>query len=122
MAVLAHTTRYAFKPEERLATDCQVASSTISRLVNGQSSPSFALMTVIAAALEKEFSKSIDPRELVTYTDRFPTPSVCTLCDCRGCLPVEAFDEEDRLKPEYRTVKPGEWSLPKQMTASASGR
>jgi transcriptional regulator with XRE-family HTH domain len=82
---MAHTTRYAFKGEARLAVDAGVSKSAVSRLVNGLSSPSFAVMSAIAGALEKHLGRVLDPRELVSFHGRYPTPSACDLCGCRGC-------------------------------------
>lgn len=109
-AVMMHTNRYAFKAQARLASDCRVAPSTICRLLTGQSSPSFALVTAIADALEKQLKRRIDPRELVSINGEYATPWTCALCGCGGCLPDEAYDEDDRLRPEYRDVRPGEWT------------
>jgi hypothetical protein len=108
---MMHTTRYAFKAQARLAVDCHVAPSTICRLLMGQSSPSFALVTTITKALEKQLGRPIDPRELVSIDCQFPTVSTCALCGCRGCLPDEAYDENEQLRPEYKGVAPGSWTL-----------
>jgi hypothetical protein len=115
-AVMMHTTRYAFKSKARLALDCDVAPSTICRLILGQCSPSFALTSVVTRALEQQLKKTIDPRELVSLDGTYPTPSVCQLCGCKGCLPDEAYDGNNRLKPEYKDVQPGQW-----VTLSAAG-
>jgi hypothetical protein len=115
-AVMMHTTRYAFKSKARLAADCDVAPSTICRLILGQSSPSFALVSVVTKALEQQLQTAIDPRELVSVDGIYPTPSVCHLCGCKGCLPDEAYDTSNRLKPEYKDMQPGQW-----VTLSAEG-
>lgn len=49
----------------------------------------------------------------------YPTSSVCELCGCKGCLPAEAYDEQNRLKPRWKDVKPGHWttSLPDSAVA-----
>jgi transcriptional regulator with XRE-family HTH domain len=110
MAALAHCPRYAFKGGKRLAQDCGVSPAAISRIVTGQSSPSYALVVAITKALEKRIGKRIDPRELVSPDGTYPTPSICELMGCKGCLPSEAFDEVERLKGEYSQLKPGSWS------------
>ena len=110
-AVMMHTTRYAFKAQARLAADCRVAPSTICRLLTGHSSPSFALVATITKTLEKHLGRPLDPRELVSTDSQFPTLSTCALCGCRGCLPDEAYDENERLRPEYKGVAPGSWTL-----------
>lgn len=110
-AVMMHTTRYAFKAQARLAADCQVSPSTISRLLTGFSSPSFVLVDTVTKALEKQLKFSLDPRELISVDGDFPTRFTCSLCHCTGCLPYEAWDENDLLRPEYMDVRPGEWTL-----------
>lgn len=94
--VMAHTTRYAFKGEARLASDAGVSKSAVSRLVNGLSSPSFAVVSAIAHALEKRLGRPLDPRELVSFNGRYPTPSACALCGCRGC----SLSEVDLKHPD----------------------
>lgn len=107
---MIHTTRYAFKGKARLAADCCVSPSTVCRLILGQCSPSFALVAAITGALERDLGKTIDPRELVSRDGSYPTPSICALCGCRGCLPDEAYDDKDQLKLEYKHLKPGGWT------------
>src|SRR5437660_736820 len=99
-AVMSHTTRYAFKGQARLAADSGVSKSAISRLISGQSLPSYASVWAITRALEKQIGKPLDPRELISLDGTYPTPSVCTLVGCRGCLPNEAYDDEGNRKPE----------------------
>ena len=88
--------------EARLAKDSNVSCAAISRLMNGKSSPSFALVAKITQAFERQFKKSIDPREVVSLDGSYPTPSVCQLVGCKGCTPQAAWNENDVLKPEYR--------------------
>ena len=101
-ALMEHSTRYAFMGEARLAKDCGVSCAAISRLMSGKSSPSFALMVKITQAFERQFKKSIDPREIVSLDGSYPTASVCRLAGCKGCTPQAAWNEHDVLRPEYR--------------------
>ncbi|HEX8237753.1 MAG TPA: helix-turn-helix transcriptional regulator [Abditibacteriaceae bacterium] len=109
-AVMSHTTRYAFKGETRLAEDAGVSKSALNRLINGQSSPSFALVCALAAALSIHLNRRIEPCELVSCDGTYPTRYVCALCGCNGCLPGEAYDDEGILRSEYAHIKPGQWS------------
>lgn len=109
-AVMAHTTRYAFKCEARLAADAGISKSALNRLINGLSSPSFASVCKIAQALENELKRPIDPRQLISFDGTYPTPSVCQLVGCKGCLPDDAYDESNRLKTTYRNTRPGTWT------------
>lgn len=110
LALMAHTTRYAFQGETRLASDAGVSKSAVSRLLTGQSSPSFALVVALTKALEKRMGRSLDPRDLISLDGSYPTATACELAGCKGCLPAEAYDEQNRLKPEYKDVKPGQWA------------
>lgn len=110
LALMAHTTRYAFQGETRLANDAGVSKSAVSRLLTGQSSPSFALVVALTKALEKRLGRPLDPRDLISLDGSYPTATACELAGCRGCLPSEAYDEQNRLKLEYKDVKPGQWA------------
>ncbi len=109
-AVMSHTIRYAFKGEARLAHDAGVSKSALNRLINGQSSPSFALVCALSEALSKRLKRRIEPRELVSCDGSYPTRYVCALCGCNGCLPGEAYDEEGNLRSEFSHIRPGQWS------------
>ena len=111
LALMAHTTRYAFQGETRLASDAGVSKSAVSRLLTGQSSPSFALVVALTKALEKRLERPIDPRDLISLDGNYPTASACELAGCRGCLPAEAYDKHNRIKPEYKDIKPGQWAV-----------
>jgi transcriptional regulator with XRE-family HTH domain len=107
---MAHTTRYAFKGGSRLAADAGLSRSALNRLINGLTSPTFNSIYGITQALEKQLHRHLDPRELVSIDGTYPTPSVCELVGCKGCLPDEAYDENEKIKPEYSDVRPGRWS------------
>lgn len=116
LALMAHTNRYAFKGESRLACDAGVSKSAVNRLLNGQSSPSFALVSAITRTLERHLQgglqgKRLDPHEIISLDGTYPTASACELAGCKGCLPAEAYDEHNVLKPEYKDMKPGGWSV-----------
>lgn len=98
---LEHSMCYAFKGESRLARDCNVSEAAVSRLINGKTSPSFALIIRITKALEQEFKRCIDPREIISLDGLYPTSSVCELVGCKGCTPQSAWNDDDTLKKEY---------------------
>lgn len=83
--IMAHTRRYAFGGEAKLARDIGVARSTLNRFLNDQSHPSFPVLFAIAEALGEALDTNIEPREIVSRDGSYPTPSVCDLCGCRGC-------------------------------------
>ncbi len=87
--------------------------------VNGQTSPSFAVVSTITRALSDALGKMLNPHDVISMDGTYPTPSVCVLADCRGCLPDEAYDDNDCLKPEYKNIKPGHWkSFPKRLASN----
>lgn len=119
-AVLAHIPRYAFQGETRLAHDSGISKSALCRFMSGQSSPSFALVDAVTGAIEKQTGKHMDPRELVSRDGTYPTAWVCDLMGCKGCLPDQAYDAQDGLKPEYDSIRPGRWNgsvMPRQRRA-----
>ena len=120
LAVMAHTSRYSIRGQARLAEDAGVSRSTVCRFLSGQANPSFALVMVLTRALEERLGRRVDLRELVSLDGIFPTPSVCELCGCRGCLPPQAWAPDDTLRPEYRNVRSGQW--PSSLPASSDGR
>ena len=109
--VLVHTSRYAFEGPAKLAADCGVSRSTICRLLAGKSNPSYRLVQAVTDALARALGKPLNPRDLFSPDGTYPEPSGCALCGCSGCLPEEAFDPRGRIKPEYRRMRPGDWSL-----------
>ena len=109
--VLIHTKWYAFKGEARLAHDARMSKAGLSRIINGQSAPSFRAICKIVAALEKELGLPVDPREVVSFTGTYPTPSVCDLVGCRGCLPDAAYLENDERRPGFTDDQKGRWSV-----------
>lgn len=119
LALMAHTTRYAFRGETRLAADAGVSKSAVCRLLNGNSSPSYALVLAITRALEKQLERPLDPRDIISTDGTYPTASACALAGCRGCLPSEVYDDTDRVKPEYQHLRPGQWSVATPTTSNA---
>ncbi len=107
--VMAHLDRYSFYATTRLAEDARVNPSTISRILNNQLNPSFALVARITAAIESEFGIQIDPRNLVAENGDFLTPFTCDLMACKGCLPESALDEFGDRKPAFTDVSIGKW-------------
>ena len=109
--IMAHTIRYAFEGEARLAADCGCNRSTINRLIAGRATPTFNLVCSVTRALENELGRRIDPRDVVMdETFDWITPNVCKVAGCQGCFPDHAYDEHDNLKPTFEKARPGEWS------------
>jgi hypothetical protein len=105
-----HIGYLSFQGTVRLARESGVSHSVISRMIHGKTSASFPVIVAVTKALEKRLGRHIDPREILSFDGRYPTQNVCTLCGCRGCLPVDYYTADDVLKPEYRGVKSGNWS------------
>ncbi len=109
--LMIHAPRYSFQGQARLAADAGVSRSTISRLLSGRINPSFRLAQAVTVSLEKHLKRPLDPREVLSPDGTYPTASGCEIASCRGCMPEEAYDSHGTLKPEYRDVRPGDWSL-----------
>jgi transcriptional regulator with XRE-family HTH domain len=106
---MIHISWYSVKGQERLAADAGISPGTVSRLINGLSSPTFRVVWAITKALEKRLGQRLDPCEIISVDGGYPTPSICKLCGCAGCLPEQSRDENNRIRPEYRNVKAGKW-------------
>ena len=108
--ILSHIPWYSIEGQARLAADCHVSRSTISRLVRGKSLPSYRLARAITDALSHRLGLPLDMREIFTTDGTYPTACVCDLTpDCRGCFPDAAFDALGSRKPEYAHMNPGDW-------------
>ena len=111
-SILVHTSRYSFEGQARLACDIGVSRSTVCRIMSGRNNPSFRMVRSITEALERALNRPIDPREVFSPNGTYPTASCCALCGCaHGCMPEYVFDGHDRVKPQYREMKPGDWSV-----------
>lgn len=109
--VMVHISRYSFQGRARLAADVGVSRSTISRLINGQTSSSHALVQAVTDALAAGLKKPLAPRDLFSPDGCYPERSGCRLCSCGGCLPESAFDGHGRRRVEWLNASPGDWSL-----------
>lgn len=118
--LLAHAPRYAFETQARIAKDSGVSPSTISRLIRGKTRPTFDLAYRIIVALEEALGRSLDPREVFSPDGTYPTRSGCELCGCSGCMPDKAFTTDGSLKPEYRTMRPSDWTLAPENSVSTA--
>ena len=111
-AIIQHIDAYYFQGITKLAHEAGVSHSAISRICSGKSGASYPVICAVTEILEKHLGKRIDPREIVSFNGKYPTPSVCTLCNCKGCLPHEYWnEEEDKVKPEFRDARAGAWAL-----------
>jgi len=107
--ILLHSTRYSFNGRSKLAKDSGCSPRTISRLLRGGSCPTYETVVRVTEALERDLGRPLDVRDVVTFTGTYPTKTVCALVECPGCLPPEAWGDDDLLRPEWQHVRPGEW-------------
>lgn len=120
-AVMNHVSRYQFEGRARLATDVGVSRSTISRMLNGQTTPSYDLIQRVTVAVSRHLGKILAPDDLFSPSGFYAQRSACRLSDCRGCLPEQAFDGRGRRRPEWQDARPGDWSLaPEPQTPASS--
>lgn len=99
--LMAHSSLYAFKGNTRMANEIGSNPNTISRLVCGRlQNPSFFLVARITAALEREFGRHIDPREVFAEAGEFISGHVCMALGCIGCYRCR------KLQPNLIRVAP----------------
>lgn len=111
LAVLLHLNRYGCRTQVRLAEDAGASEAAISRLLSGQSNPSYCLAVSVLEALERHLGKRIDPREILSLDGKYAT-NVCTLCGCPGCLPPQVYEaDEIHVRPEYAPIQKGKWAF-----------
>ncbi len=115
--VMVHISRYSFQGRARLAADVGVSRSTISRLINGQTSSSHALVQAVTDALSVGLKRPLAPRDLFSLDGCYPERSGCRLCSCNGCLPESAFDVHGRRRVEWLNASSGDWSLTPEMSS-----
>src|SRR5579871_3149390 len=108
LAIMLHTTRYSVGGAARLAKDAGVCRSTVTRFLRGESNPSVFMVLALLEALERQLGRQVDLRELISLDGTYPTPSVCALFGCPGCLPAKCWNQDDTLKKEYKQLKGGE--------------
>lgn len=109
-AVMIHCPRYAFRGVSRLARDSQLAKSTVNRLIRGKTNPLYSTIEKIVKAVGHEVGRTLPQEELVTTTGKYPTPYVCPLLNCAGCLPDEAYKSDGSIRPSWTDVEPGRWT------------
>lgn len=112
VAVLAHIHHYDFAGQIQLAADAGVSKGAISKLLSGQSNPSFALVLKVVKVLERHLGQRLDLQELFSFDGRYPTRSVCTLVGCRGCLLSHCYDLDGNLMLTYQDLRSDTWELP----------
>src|SRR5665213_564224 len=89
---MSHSSRYAFAGKARLARDCGLSKMSVIRLISGEHNPSYRVVHLVVTALERALGRSLDVRELISYTGEWERP-ICAVCGCQGCLPDGAVRE-----------------------------
>src|SRR5438094_124143 len=78
-AIMLHIPWYTIEGQARLAYNCGVCRSTISRLVKNEFSPSYRLARAVTDALGKRLGLPLDIRDVFSTDTTYPTPKVCDL-------------------------------------------
>lgn len=118
-AFLIHIPWYTIEGQCRLARDCGVSCSTISRMVRNQAAPTYRLARAVTDALSKRLGVPLDMREIFSTDGTYPTSCVCDLTPaCKGCFPPEAYDHQDNMRPAFQNLKPGDWCRYPRQTLS----
>lgn len=110
LAIMSHITRYSFRGTSRLAADAGVSKSTISHLVRGLQIPLYITARRVVKCLEFQLGRSLQSDEVISLDGSYPTPSVCELCRCRGCLPDAIHDEDGSRRARFEDTVPGLWT------------
>lgn len=109
---MAHSCRYGFAGQARLAHDIGVSTATISRILSGKTSPSWPVAHAITDALSLALNRQLALEDLFSPDGAYAEPSGCKLCGCpAGCIPEWAYEPDGSRKPEYAWMKPGDWTL-----------
>ena len=111
-AIMMHGRRYAFEPTDRLALDVGVSPRTIRRLLAGSMArprPELLQAVMDALSVDLRLPMPLSAREVFSPDGTYPTGSTCTLCDCDGCLPDEAYEANGSLRPGWEDAIPGDW-------------
>jgi hypothetical protein len=115
-ALMVHIPWYSCRGISRLAKDAGVAKSALSNIIAGATQPNYATLLLVTEALAKRMGRPLDLREVaIAEGMRFPTQYPCDLFGC-ACLPPWAYDAKDALRPEFRDISPGEWTLEGPLT------
>ncbi len=109
-AVMAHTSRYAFRGASGLVKDVGLDPETAVRLVRGTSNPLYITIARVVKCLERVLDRKFDLREIASIDGRYPTQSVCELVGCKGCLPDHVYNSDGSRIARYANVTPGHWS------------
>ena len=107
---MIHAERYSVKGMSRLASDAGITLSALCKVAKGDRQPTYLLVTRVVGALEEQLGVRIDPRDVFTEEPEFLHEFPCTVCNCSGCLPPWAFDEDDNTVEAFHGVKSGTWT------------
>lgn len=109
-ALMAHTSRYAFRGTSRLAKDSNVAKSTICHIIHGRTNPLYKTVAPIIRNLEYQLARKLNVRDVFSEDGTYVTKHVCRIAGCRGCLPDLLHDADGSIKPQWGHIKPGKWT------------
>lgn len=109
-AIMAHTSRYAFRGTCRLAADACVSKSTISYLVRGQTIPLFPTARSVVNCLERALNRRLDYDEVLSPDGSYPTVFVCQLVGCTRCLPDAVYESDGSRKAAFADTLSGQWT------------
>jgi len=109
--VMSHCSYYLDKGVSRLAADTGFSRSTISRLLAGNLSPSFALACAVTKALRRRLGVKVELFDLFSVDGKYPKPSACDAVRCPGCFLRKAFPPDavdSNVKTPSQTNQPKE--------------
>ena len=109
-SIMFHAERYTFRGMTRLAEDAGITLSALCKVAKGDRQPTYLLVTRIVGALEGQLGLRIDPRDVFTEDETYPTTHPCAACGCRGCLPPWSSDDDGNTAEAFKGVKAGTWT------------
>lgn len=107
---MAHIPFFSFRGVSRLARRAGLSKSTVSHLIHGKSSPLYTTAERIVKSIETELGKPLKQDELFSENGIYPTPYICELAGCPGCLPDAVYQKNGERREDFLHIRPGKWT------------
>ncbi|MBV6459404.1 MAG: hypothetical protein HONBIEJF_02552 [Fimbriimonadaceae bacterium] len=104
---MIHLPRYWSMGASALARDIGMSKSTISHLLRGKSNPLYSTASRVVKGLESQLGFPLNDKEVFSEDGSYPTPYVCTLVGCRGCLPGAFLSSGRQLRRGLPRIERG---------------
>jgi len=108
---MRHIPRYSIDGPAKLARDIGIGQTTIYDILHYRRTPGYWIIIKMTHLFSVKLGKRLHTDELFSLTGDFPT-QICELCNCRGCLPDEAYNDDGSRKAEYQHLIGGDFVEP----------